>query len=557
VFIDIFVDRWFRGFAGGLLLLCTMVLELSIAQITYVVLAFIAIWIFVALLMRKEYVNTFRQALEDRRIDIDELRFNVDDAQSLNALIASLGSTNERHINYALNMLTSVTDKGLKWPVKPLLQHQSVEVKLNALKVLQNLGEESDIADVEPLLKDANIDIRSRAINYIARHSQRADSDVLKEYLDSPDKNVSHAALACIVEFGSHQEIELITDDLINQILSRQGEETESGRLEVAKSLGVIESADLSKYIKTLLDDTSNAVVAETIKSIGRQRVREFVPWLINKLSDRDLRYHSRKALVAFDTRVLGTLHDYLNDEKLPAAMRRHIPRVMAEIPHQETINFLTESLEAQSSWLAYDILKALNRLRAGHADLKFDEKEIDNAVIIETRSFYEVLHILQLQNGDNKPECVLLKKSLQERLDSNLEQIFRLMGLRYPPDDIYSAYQGVVSKQRKVRANAIEFLDNLLSADTKRYILPIVDEVSADFTVQKGRDFFNFSMESEEDGLCSLIKGSNIWLKVCALYNVPLVKTEKLRQLVKDLQNDKDPMVRETARLVLNKIEL
>ena len=202
VFIDIFVDRLFRGIAGGILLLC-IYLNLSIVQITYLVMAFIAVWIVIALIMRKEYVNTFRRALEERRIDPAELRFNVDDAQSLNALIAALGSTNEKHINYALTMLTAVTEKGLKWPIKPLLQHKSDEVKLNALIVLQNLGDESDIADVLPMLKDKNIDIRSRAINFIARHSSRDDKEVLKEYLESTDKNISEAALACIVEFGS------------------------------------------------------------------------------------------------------------------------------------------------------------------------------------------------------------------------------------------------------------------------------------------------------------------------------------------------------------------
>ncbi|MCH8028179.1 MAG: HEAT repeat domain-containing protein [candidate division Zixibacteria bacterium] len=555
IFIDIFVDRLFRGIAGGLLLLC-IYLNFSIVQITYLVMAFIAVWIVIALIMRKEYVNTFRRALEERRIDPAELRFNVDDAQSLNALIAALGSTNEKHVNYALTMLTSVREKGLKWPIKPLLQHQSDEVKINALIVLQNLGDESDIAEVEPLLKDENIDIRSRAINFIARHSNRDDKEILKEHLESPDKNVSEAALACIVEFGSPLEIELITDAVIEKMIDQHGEEALSGRLEVAKALGVIESADLNKYLRTLLNDSSAAVVAETINSIGRQQVREYVPWLINKLSDRDSRVHCRNSLAAFGTKVLGTLNDYLNDEQLSTTMRKHIPRVMAEIPHQDTINLLTNSLEAQSSWLAYDILKALNRLRINHSNLKFNDREIDSTVINETRSFYEVLQILQLQNGHDKPECVLLKNSLEERLDANLEQIFRLMGLRYPPDDIYSAYLGVVSKHRKVRANAIEFLDNLLKADMKRYILPIIDEVSADFTAQKGRDLFRFELDSEEEGLCCLINGSNVWLKVCAIYNVPRLKTDKLVDLVKDMQNDKDPMVRETVKLVLEKIE-
>jgi len=66
----------------------------------------------------------------------------------------------------------------------------------------------------------------------------------------------------------------------------------------------------------------------------------------------------------------------------------------------------------------------------------------------------------------------------------------------------------------------------------------------------------FRFELDSEEEGLCCLIEGPNVWLKVCAIYNVPRIKTDKLMQLVKDMQNDKDPMVRETVKLVLEKIE-
>jgi len=56
-------------------------------------------------------------------------------------------------------------------------------------------------------------------------------------------------------------------------------------------------------------------------------------------------------------------------------------------------------------------------------------------------------------------------------------ERIFRLLGLIYPPEDIYRAFLGLNSSERDVRATAIEFLDNLLESGLKKRLLPVIDD--------------------------------------------------------------------------------
>jgi len=556
LFIDIFVDRWFRGFAGGLLLLCTF-LKLSLGNISLVLIASIAVWILLSLLLRKEYVNTFRKALERRQINPEELRLRVDDAQSLNAIIASLGSLNERQVIYALKMLDSVDEKELKWPVKPLLVHPSEEVRSNALKVMLRLGDAKDLPEIEKLLMDPNIGIRADAIRFLSTQGENKMAKLVRGFLSHSDQQIRHAAIACIASYGDDSEKALISNELIEELLGDKGKYSEEGRIEVARALGEIDLHDANKYLRRLLDDDSREVRIAAIQSIGKQRDRDFVPWLIGHLADSDLRPHCRTSLSLFGTAVLGTLNDYLNDEKLPLSIRRHIPRVMALIPNQVSVNFLLHSFESQNSWLNYDVLKGLNKLRAKSFDLKFGEKEVATALQNETKHFYEILQILNAQHNSNTPESQLLKKSLQERLDANLEKIFRLMGLQYPPRDIYNAYLSITSNRRIERAKALEFLDSLLDTNIKKYVLPILDDVSPEITAQKGRELFKLGIKSEEDGLSALIKGNNVWLKVCAIYNVNQNRTDRLVGLVKESLHERDPMVRETAKLVLSKVNV
>ena len=70
VFIDMFVDRWARGLAGGMLLLLTMVLEFGSAADRHGDPGLLAGWMILALMMRREYVDSFRRALARREIDL-------------------------------------------------------------------------------------------------------------------------------------------------------------------------------------------------------------------------------------------------------------------------------------------------------------------------------------------------------------------------------------------------------------------------------------------------------------------------------------------------------
>ena len=61
----------------------------------------------------------------------------------------------------------------------------------------------------------------------------------------------------------------------------------------------------------------------------------------------------------------------------------------------------------------------------------------------------------------------------LEHRLDENLERIFKLLELKYPPDEIDTVYKNIKSDKSDLRVNAIEFLDNLLEVNLKKVLIP------------------------------------------------------------------------------------
>jgi len=555
IFIDMFIDRWFRGLAGALLLLCTLVLGLSIRQISIVVLVFLAVWLVLTYLMRKEYVNSFRQAIAKRTIDTHEIRMHIRDEETVNALILSLGSTNDRQVIYALEMLKSVKDVELIWPLRPLLESKNPDVRLKALELLHIHGDRSLLDIMERLLKDNNPEVRREAVHFICRKSEEGETISLNKFLGEPDRTLQNASLACIAEHGEPEHYCLVNDEIIQAIINDNSLEGEEGRLQVARVLAGANNPDLNHYLEKLLNDDSVRVAREAIIGIGRLQNRKYVHWLLDKLADKRYRRDARTALSRFGVSILGTLSDYLRDTQVAFIIRKNIPRVMAQIPNQSTVEVLVQSLDEIDPALKYYVVKALNKLHAQHADLKFKRESIEPVLLRETKTYYEILQLLNTQKSLEKNDGFeLLKRALIEKQRQNLERIFRLLGLVYPSNDIYNAYYGIISGQKRLHSNAVEFLDNLLHSDIKKFIFPILDDVAPEIVLQRAAELFGVRPRGREEALIFLIDGGDSWLRACAIYCTIGIESDELKKKVSDRKYDLDPIVKETVELVLNR---
>jgi len=120
-----------------------------------------------------------------------------------------------------------------------------------------------------------------------------------------------------------------------------------------------------------------------------------------------------------------------------------------------------------------------------------------------------------------------------------------------------YNAYHGIVSGRRTLQANAVEFLDNLLRSDVKKYILPILDEESTDTVLKTGQDVFQVRYQDVDDMLKHLITGNDNWLRACALLVAAERNSDELNTLIRGAVNDDDQLVSETAGLALQRSDL
>ena len=166
-FIDIFIDRFGLGVGGLLLLLCTSFLTLSVRQLSLIVCGMASIWIVLSLVIRREYLNSFRLALEKKIIEPEDLRIRISDNAILESLTRALESPDERLVLYALRLLADSNSESWFDKIPHLLKHSSARVRALAIQSLARRSSPELKETVIECLKDPDLEVRSEVIHYL------------------------------------------------------------------------------------------------------------------------------------------------------------------------------------------------------------------------------------------------------------------------------------------------------------------------------------------------------------------------------------------------------
>jgi ATP/ADP translocase/HEAT repeat protein len=138
-------------------------------------------------------------------------------------------------------------------------------------------------------------------------------------------------------------------------------------------------------------------------------------------------------------------------------------------------VPLLQERLLEEDPTLRYRVIAALNKLRQLHPEVQLDRTLIELLLAAEIAGHYRSHQVLGAVDGSlprNDPVIVAMRQSMEVEL----ERIFRLMSLLYPEAQLQDAYVGLRSDNPVIRANALEFLDNVLEPRLRQLVVPLLD---------------------------------------------------------------------------------
>jgi len=205
------------------------------------------------------------------------------------------------------------------------------------------------------------------------------------------------------------------------------------------------------------------------------------------------------------------------------------------------------ENLLQSDTQLRFHVISALNKLYRQHPEIERDVQLLETVLLAEILGHYRSYQILHmLGSGEDRH----LAGALKEAMDQELERIFRLLGLLYPHVDAYSAYLGLQSKSASVHDNALEFLDNVLKAQLRDLLVPLLDgRTTVAERASKANRLIRVEMDKPEQAILALMSSEDPWLRSCGAYAIGSLGIKSLEDQLNLCLDHPDALLRETAR--------
>jgi hypothetical protein len=277
---------------------------------------------------------------------------------------------------------------------------------------------------------------------------------------------------------------EIMSSDAYQQVMRlyveammEKSEASETEKMEIAKAIGLMDpDAPLVKKLDVLISDDSPEVSCLAIRSAARIKKVEHIPAIIHMLGNPKTHEEAVSALKAYGHSALSTLEEYLCDNKNDVRFRKAVVKVLASVVSQKEVRILLRELDRKTEELDREIIDALDRMRSERADINFSAKLVKKATLSIIKKYCQTF--IDLQNLEPHKKNKELKHRMERNLETYFMDIFKLLGLYYPHDDIQKAFQNLKTGTKETIAYAIELLDITLKKDMKEVILPLIEDL-------------------------------------------------------------------------------
>jgi len=462
-FIDMFINKFAKVLAAILLFVFALTLEKEVEYLTPVadpglakdllwgVLGFLIIWMIFSVKIYREYINALREKIKIRWRRADKMVKDKLDVDFTKTIFDTIESKNRSSVLYALHLFDLLEQDKLTPEIKTMISQKADEVQAASLGDLFNAEGATWFPEVE--------------------------DDISQEALIADIREI----------MSSEAYLQLI--DLHAEQLLEKGDESEIEKMELAKMIGLMDpESPIVNKLEALINDKSVDVSRYAIQSAARLKREHHLASIISKLDNPLIHEEAAAALKKYGSAALPILEDYLKKNNLIEKTRKDIVKVLAQIGTQEAVRALLDEMGKETEALDADIVDALDRIRAEKSDIHYPPQLVRRKIFEVVKKYCHVyIDWMNAGSDEQNPEQ---RRHLQKKLTLDFSNVFKLLGLCYPRDDIVKAYQNLQADTKNSVAYAIELLDNILDRELKGAIFFLIEDMSP---VERQRKFRKF----------------------------------------------------------------
>lgn len=453
---------------ASLLVLGGLALGATSVHLALVVIVSATSCVVVAIGLRRQYVQTFRDQIREGRLE-EHAALPQLDLESVESLLGMLNSPKDVRVLAALDTLAG--QGKVKLIPSLLLYHPSPDVATRTLELLAASGRRDFVPLTERLLAASDATLVA-AVSRI-RAELVGDEEELRRLASDVRASVRAAGLVGLVRMGAATA----ADRKQLERLAANG-----SRADQLQLLAVIAHLPHAGLIPTLdelarVEDTAvRTAVVRALQACGDPRC---LPIALRLLGVRETREAARKVLVDGGAEGLELLARALGDPSIDAEVRRHIPRTLSRFGNERAAAVLLGGLTRPDldAVTRYKTLRGLGRMKRDRPTLRLDRKVLRQ---LAHQAAQRIATLRRWRNGLSgipaTTSSTLVKTLIVRKERMALERLFRTLDLLRPGGEMERIHDELRHPDAGRRATSRELLEHLVDPMVRREVLALVD---------------------------------------------------------------------------------
>jgi AAA family ATP:ADP antiporter len=570
-FIDVVVDSIATGVAGLLLIFFVNGLDLGTTSITLLIIGSVLVWIFFVGVLRKEYYATFKKNLENAAAKTAiASSAKVKKVSVVEGMKNVFSGGSEEQLLFMLNKLMEINDRRFSDDVLRLLQHPSLKVKAAAMRNLYFLNSATMVVNINELLGYEDEELTLATFEYLLLHADQHGEYVFDQFLDADSPLIRDTALYCLARESAGNMALKSRHGLAERLEKRLAQKEIPINSLVLKTIGAAGYPQHYPVIMENLGSKNDSLKEAAIVAAGISMRPMFINNLLHLLPHKPMRPLVIEALNNYGPGILPILVSHVKNRTINLEICRFVPLVIKSFMSKEAVHSLFQLFDDVDLSIRLEVVRALSDIRKERPTLRFNRFKIVSKIFEECKLYHQTLSAMHTQiiisyrnrkksganiDAEERDARSSLLELLERRLDSGLERIFKLLGLKYVQEDVQNAYLGLLSPKEESRNKAIEFLDNLLTGNLKQKLLPIIEEATMDFSSEEAIQKIKHAIPSEMECFEQLLNVPDINLKLAVIYLIGKQKDSRFKSLLKRFVADDNPKLKDFALKALEEI--
>lgn len=481
----------------------------GVASLSVVTLAYLAVR------ARKAYLGALEKALERRKLSLDtavdeEFRLAADGAM-LSLVREAVKKGPEANAVFALQFLGGVPLGQAREAILEALESPFARARAEAMALLEDGGPGEARRIAEHGLSDRDGTVVLKSLGGLARLEHRDAVGEVRELLSDDRAVVRAAAAVWLLRMASGQ-----SEGAGMALAALKGHDDPNVRKTVPRVLRELGDSRFASECKVLLYDADPEVRGEALETAGELRLSELVDDVFLCLTSRGPRDAAASSLGKLGEPAVERLRELAWGGREAEMVVRRVPWILADIPTEDAGRLLAELLSHPN----HEVRLRSARLLARRGSEVVEKARLTELLAGELEHGYRIKGLEEgfEEMGVGAP---LLVGELAHRGTQELHQILALLGLEVGSDLVDVVRMNLESGMGRLRASAIELIDNVVDQSMSCAIIPLLEGVSETSLQRVDERFQRAYLEAKREPTRTALERGDPYVQAFVLHEV------------------------------------